>query len=328
MTDRVFVTGASGFVGGAIAEQLSASREVLAMSRSIASDTAIAALGAMPVRCDLENVTPDKLAGCGLVIHSAAKVEPSGEMADFWRANVDGTAHVLAAARKAGVTRFIHIGTESALFYGQPMVDVDETVPLALDSPFPYSRTKAHAERLVRQSNDADNGFTTLVLRPRFVWGPGDQTVLPTLIEMVRQGKFAWIDGGRNPTSTTHIHNLVAAVEHALEQGRPGAAYFVLDDGQVKVRDFMTALAATRGVTMPDKSIPGWAAKPVARALSIAWRLLRLDGHPPLDPFRAAILSQPCTLDDSLARRELGYEPVISREDGLAALAQNPSPSD
>ncbi len=328
MSARVFVTGASGFVGGAIARQLAENREVLAMSRSTGSDAAIAELGAMPVRCDLTTLTAEQLAGCDIVVHSAARVEPWGNLDDFWRDNVAGTAQMLRAARKAGVTRFVHIGTESALFHGQPMVDVDESAPLALDSPFPYSRTKAHAERLVRQANDPEAGFATIVLRPRFVWGPGDRTVLPTLIEMVRAGKFAWVDGGRVDTSTTHIDNLVAAVARALDHGVAGEAYFVLDDGHVQVRAFMTALAATRGVAMPDRSIPGWVARPVARLLALCWRLFRLDGQPPLDPFRAAVLSQPCTLNDSRARSELGYRPVVSREDGLAALGRGDDAQD
>src|SRR5690606_25217020 len=124
-----------------------------------------------------------------------------------------------------------------------------------------YSETKAEAERLVLAANAAD--FTTISLRPRFVWGPRDQTVLPTILRMAQDGRFTWIDGGRSRTSTTHVANLVHGVKLALERGQGGQAYFLADDGERTIREFLSRLAATRGVTLPARSIPG----KVARAI-------------------------------------------------------------
>lgn len=317
---RIFVTGASGFVGGAAVRKLVAGgHDVRAMSRSERSDAQIRALGAAPVRCDLENVMAQQIGDADVVLHCAAFVEQWGGRDAWFRFNVEGTRAVLTAARQAGVKRFIHIGTEAALLDGQHLRGVDETYPLAPNSPYPYSSTKAQAERIVRESNAP--GFETLVLRPRFIWGPGDTTLLPTIEAMAKAGKFMWIDGGRARTSTTHIDNLTHTIDLALTKGRGGEAYFVLDDGVTTMREIISGMAAARGVFLPDKSVPSWLADAIGAVSEGAWRTFSLKGEPPLTRFSAMIMSRDAVLKDDKARAELGYRPVISREDGLKQLA-------
>ncbi|MES1198537.1 MAG: NAD-dependent epimerase/dehydratase family protein [Pseudomonadota bacterium] len=316
---RVFVTGASGFVGGAAVKKLRASgHEVRAMSRSETSDAKIRALGADPVRCDLEDVTAAHIGDAEAVVHSAAFVEQWGPK-DAWRKfNVDGTARMLKAAREAGVRRFIHIGTEAALFHGQSLNGVDETYPLAPNSPYPYSSTKAQAEQLVRAANAPP--FETIVLRPRFVWGPGDTTLLPVIIAMAKSGKWSWVNGGRNLTSSTHIDNLSHGIELALTKGRGGEAYFILDDGIRPMRDMIIGMAASQGVTLPNNSLPAWFADFVGATCETLWTVLPLKGEPPLTRFSAMILSRDAVLKGDKARAEMGYQPVLSVEDGMKAL--------
>ncbi len=316
---NIFITGASGFVGGAFAKQAAATHALAAMSRTEASDAKIAATGATPRRCSLDDVTADHLKGMDAVVHCAAFVEDWGRWSDYWRVNVAGTRRLLQAAREAGVRRFVHIGTEAALFVGQPMRGVDETCPLALRSPFPYSRTKAHAEKAVRAANAP--GFETIVIRPRFVWGPGDETLLPALKAMAASGGFAWIDGGRHRTSTTYIGNLVYAMDLALTKGRAGEAYFVLDGEPVVFRDMVSRMAQADGFTLPDRELAGWQARAIAYASEKAWRILPLPGRPPLTRFVANIMSRDCILIDAKARREMGYAPPFTVEQGLTALA-------
>jgi nucleoside-diphosphate-sugar epimerase len=320
---RIFITGASGFVGGAIAAALAGTHEVRAMSRSIASDAAIRALNATPIRCELGAVRSETLSGCDAVIHCAAFVKQWGTRRQFWTANVEGTSRMLDAARGAGVRRFIHIGTEAALFRGQDMSSIDEDYPYPERTPFLYSETKAAAERAVLAANAS--GFETISIRPRFVWGPGDQTILPVLETMVRTGRFVWIDHGRAYTSTTHIVNLVHAVALALERGDGGNAYFVTDEGVTTMREFLTALLATRGVSPPDKSIPGALARSIGVVAEAAWRVAGATSDPPLTRFAASMMSRDCTIRIDKARRELGYAPILSRADGLDALAEGRS---
>lgn len=316
---KIFITGASGFVGGAAARAFAGNHEVLALSRSEKSDAAIRSAGATPVRGDLASVNAAMLNDVDAVVHCAAKVETWGSMKEFWAVNVTGTEQLLKAARAAGVKRFVHIGTEAALFYGQAMDDLDETAPMAFDSPLPYPRTKAYAEKAVRAANG--DGFTTIVLRPRFIWGPGDQTLLPALKAMVDAGRFSWIDGGGAVTDTAHIFNVVEAIRLALTEGKGGEAYFITDGGApVSFHDIMSKMAKTAGFSLPEKNVPGWAARGTARLLDIVWRWTFRTSPPPLDPHTAALMSRNCTLKIDKARRELGYTPVITREAGLARL--------
>ncbi|WP_066545824.1 MULTISPECIES: NAD-dependent epimerase/dehydratase family protein [unclassified Sphingomonas] len=316
---HVFITGASGFVGGAAARHLvAAGHRVSAMSRSAASDAKVVATGATPVRCDLGTIAPAHLAGVDAVVHAAAFVESWGPKNAWFKANVLGTQAVLDAARAASVARFVHIGTEAAIVRGQDVHDADEDVPLAPDSPYPYCATKAQAEARVRAANAP--GFATIVLRPRLIWGPGDTTLLPTLTEMARAGSWVWVNGGRAVTSTTHIANLAHAIELALTRGTPGAAYFVLDDGTVTMREMFGGLAGSAGLTLPDKSIPRWLADLLGGASEGVWRAFGLRGEPPLTRHAAMVMSRDCTLDDARARRELGYMPVVDRAAGMAAL--------
>ena len=118
---------------------------------------------------------------------------------------------MLAAAQAAGAPLHPHRHTEAAIVYGQHIHDADETYPLAPQSPYPYCATKAQAEQKVRDARSI-RPLRTIVLRPRFIWGPDDTTLLPKMEAKVRAGQWAWIDHGRAMTSTTHIDNLVHGI--------------------------------------------------------------------------------------------------------------------
>jgi nucleoside-diphosphate-sugar epimerase len=314
-----FVTGGSGFVGFRLIGRLVRDGwSVRGLARSDRAAAAVEAAGAEPVRGDLHDVVALSRGATGAEVcfHAAAKVEDWGDLREFRHINVEGTKKVLAACRAAGVRRVVHVGTEAALLHGQPLVMADERTPLAFRSRSPYSVTKAEAEAAV----GAARGIETIVVRPRFVWGPDDTTLIPAMVELVASGRFRWIGGGRHLTSTTHLDNCVEGLVLAADRGTNGGAYFVTDGEPVVFRDFVSALLATRGVTTPDASIPRPVAAAAARASETAWRLLRRKDHPPLTSFAVWAASLECTLDDSRARAELGYAPVVSRAEGLAVL--------
>jgi len=322
MAERTaFVTGGSGFIGGRLIRRLAADGwRVRALARSDRAARAVEDAGAEAVRGDLDQVEAMRSAaqGAELAFHAAAFVGDWGSRKDFERVNVTGTKNTLEASRAAGVRRFVHVGTEAALLAGQPLVDADETEPLRPDSPALYSATKAQAEQAVRDANNP--GFETVVVRPRFVWGLGDTTLLPALVEAVRRGRFSWIGGGRHRTSTTHVDNVIEGLLAGAGRGTPGEVYFVTDGEPAVFRDFVTELLATRGVEIPDKNVPRGVVRALAAVSETAWRLLPLPGAPPITRFSVWVASLDCTIDISKARRELGYAPVKTREQGLEEL--------
>ncbi len=318
---RIFVTGGSGFVGGAVVRTLAPRHHVAGLSRSPASDGVLREAGATPVRGDLASADRLVLNGFDAIVHCAAFVEEWGPLAAYEDINVRGTARLLAAAKARGVRRFVHVGTEAALFRGQNMRDIDETHPLAPDSPFPYSSSKAKAELAVKAANDPAGGFSTIVIRPRLVWGPGDKTVLPVVKAMAASGRFRWIDGGRAMTSTTHVANLVHAIDLALTKGAAGESYFVVDGTPLAMRDFLSRYLRTAGVDLGGKSAPGWLVRGIAGATEPLWRLVGSKSPPPITRFTAAIMSRDCTINDAKARRDLGYAPVMTVDQGLERLA-------
>ena len=317
-----FVTGGSGFVGGALIERLRREGwDVRALARSERAAERVRELGAEAVSGDLGdgNALRDGAEGSEVAFHAAAKVEDWGDPADFERLNVHGTQNVINACREAGVRRLVHVGTEAALMAGQPLVNVDEGAPLRPDSPALYPSSKAKAEQLVRAANG--DGLETVVVRPRFVWGRGDTTLLPQIAEMVRSGRFRWVGGGRHLTATTHIDNTVEGLWLAATRGPAGGVWFVTDGEPVVFRDFVTAMVGTQGVEIPDKSVPAPVASTAAKVSEALWRRLRRPGNPPLTRFAVWVSSQECTIDISRAERELGYRPVTTREEGLRAVS-------
>jgi nucleoside-diphosphate-sugar epimerase len=320
-----FVTGGSGFIGGALVRRLVADGwDVHALVRSEDSARKVAALGATPIAGDLADV-PSMAVGaqyCEVAFHCAAHLGDWGTREEFERGNVQGTRNALAAARQAGLRRFVHVGTEAALLAGEPLIEVDERAPLRFDSRALYSATKARAEEAVIEANH--DGLQTVVVRPRFVWGRGDTTLLPLLTDAVRSGRFAWIGGGRHRTSTTHVDNTVEGLMLAAERGAPGGVYFVTDGEPVVFRDFVTRLLATQGIDAPTRSVPTRVARAVAATSEAAWRVLPLPGRPPLTRLTVWVSGLETTIDITRAREELGYAPVTSIDEGLEELRRGP----
>jgi nucleoside-diphosphate-sugar epimerase len=314
-----FVTGGSGFVGGRLIRRLVGDGwSVRALARSKEAEARVESLGADAVRGDLDNGGALRAGahGCHYAFHAAAQLGVTGDPKAFEHINVQGTKNVLDATRDAGVKRFVHVGTEAALLAGEPLLEADERTPLRPDSPAPYSATKAKAEIAALGASEHDV-FETVSVRPRFVWGVGDTSLLPQIVEQARSGRWAWIGGGRHRTSTTHVDNTVEGLVVGALRGQPGNAYFVLDDdGPVVFREFVSELLSTQGVEAPSRSVP----KVVARAVMEAGERLPLPGEPPLPRFAFWVASQDCILDDTKARTELGYVPIKDRATGMAEL--------
>ena len=181
------------------------------------------------------------------------------------------------------------------------------------------------AEQVVLEEGAAR--LEAVIVRPRFVWGRGDTTLLPVLVEGTRSGAFRWVGGGRHLTSTTHIDNTVEGLLCAAEHGRGGRAYFVTDGDPLPFRDFVGELIATQGVTPPTGSVPAPVAPGARRARRDGVEAAAAARPPPLTRFAAWVSSLECTIDDTRARTSSATRRSSRASRACASCATLCSPS-
>jgi nucleoside-diphosphate-sugar epimerase len=302
---QVFVTGGSGFIGKVLIRRLvDEGHDVRALVRSATAADTVAALGATPVQGVLTEPATwrDSVSGSEVLFHLAAETDLDADLARHQLVTVQGTRATLQVARDAKVARFVNCGSEAALLAGDPLIDIDETAPLRPDSPAPYCAVKAQQEALVLDANTP--GFTTVSIRPKFVWGIGSP-VTDIFSAIAAAGQFSWIDGGHHTTDITYVDNVVEGLLLGWRHGKPGQAYFITDQEPVEFREFMQTVFDIYGVDTP---IPDIDLKTANRVVPVPARWF---------------IGQTCTLRTEKAVTDLGYRPVISRAAALDTLRRS-----
>ena len=343
MNRAVFITGASGFIGGKLAERLlTEGRRVKVLARRPLPN--LAKLGAEIITGDLadEPALRRGCENCETVFHVAGRVGVWGPAADFFKVNVTGTAQIIAACRTVGVPRLIYTSSPSVVYHGGNLAGVDESAALCTAAPCAYPTSKAAAEKLVHQAHSA--ALATLSLRPHLVWGPGDKNVVPRVLALARQGRLRIIGSGQNRVDVTHITNVIDAhllAEQALSRyhlsrdvgaeimsapvgGEPrdpgGQAYFITNGEPVVLWDWINELLRGAGIPEIKKRLSLPAARRIGGLLEIIWRVLPLNGEPPMSRFVADEMATDHWFKIDAARRNLGYRPRVSMKAGTAEL--------
>lgn len=318
-SSTLFLTGGSGYVGRNLIRRLCADgHHVRALVRSPQAAAVVQALGAQPVHGDLlDPGIAAAMEGCAALIHAAADTDHRNASPSQWQTNVEGTRNVLTAARTAGVSVAIVLSSESALTTGAPLQQAREDHQYPARAAGIYGASKAEAERVAITLSTPH--FAVKVLRPRFVWGRDNTTAMPYLLQAVRSGRFAWIDGGHYLSSSTHVDNLAEAVCCALTRGAGGRVYHICDGAPVPFRRLIGAQLLAYGVKPPEKQVPR-ALLRVFIGLDDLFRRLRLPLRAPMTRQEFASSAVEVTLDDSRARSELRYRPAVTLEAGIAML--------
>jgi nucleoside-diphosphate-sugar epimerase len=314
---RILITGGTGFLGGHLIPKLvSSGHEVIALARSSKDSPKLSAMGAAPIAGDLETSDSIALPPIDAAVHGAAYFRFAGPREPYFTANVEGTRALLRAAERAGAKSFVHISAAGVIMddKGSRVRNADERARTYPDSFSGYIASKAQAEEVALAANKP--GFRTIALRPPAVWGPGDNfsKLLP---EAISSGKFAFIDQGDYPFATGHVNNVIEGVQCALERGQGGRAYLIRDQEVTTFREFVGLIANSQGVSIDGvRSMPYWLAFNVGRLMEIFAALTFKKDDPPLSRSLVRMIGREFTVDDSVARRELGYVGKTSREAG------------
>jgi nucleoside-diphosphate-sugar epimerase len=321
---RALVTGGGGFLGGAIVRRLLAGgNAVRSLSRQRYPD--LDRLGVEQLQGDVADLAAVRRAvgKCDVVFHVAAKAGIWGPPADYQETNVVGTETVIAACRKHGVGRLVFTSTPSVVASKHGIAGGDESLPYPRKHLAEYPQTKAEAERLVLAANGPD--LATVALRPHLVWGPGDNHLVPRLLERARSGTLRIVGDGTNKTDVTYVDNAAAAHLLAADRLTPGSpvagrAYFISQGEPVELWPFVNRILEIAKLPPVTQRVSLRTAYAAGAALEWWSRLRGRTQEPRMTRFLAVQLGTSHWFDISAARRDLGYEPAVSTEAGLGRL--------
>ncbi|MDR1076594.1 MAG: NAD(P)-dependent oxidoreductase [Xanthomonadaceae bacterium] len=320
---RILVTGASGFIGRHVAQCLAtAGYEVVAQGRDADRLAPMAAV-AETVKADLaEDPLAPLLRDCEAVVHCAALSSPWGREQDFQRANVLATQRLALAAQAAGVARMVHLGSPSIYFRFSDRYDVPEAFTPPRRWITPYARSKWESEEVLRSLRGRVP--ETVILRPRAVFGEGDQAILPRLLAVAERGRFPLVGGGGAWIDITYIDNVVHAITLALKVPTVthGRAYNIANGEPMRVRTLMQKVFGSLDMPVRFFSLP----RPVAIGMAGAaetWARCRPGcPEPRLSRYGVGVIGYSQTLDISAARNELGYQPQVDIATGIERFSR------
>lgn len=323
---KALVTGGGGFLGWAVVRLLLQRGDaVRSLTRS--AYPWLDELGVEQTLGDLADAEAVERAvqGCDIVFHTAAKAGVWGRYSDYYNTNVAGTQNVMAACRKLGVHRLVYTSTPSVVHGGGDIEGGNESLPYPrhYDAWYPY--TKAVAEKAVLAANGPD--LATVALRPHLIWGPSDPHLIPRILARARAGRLRRIGSRPIQVDATYSDNaadahLMAADKLAVGSPVAGKVYFISNDEPVELWPFIDRILAAARMPPLTRTVPAWQARLAGRVLEGLYWALRLPGEPPMTHFVASQLSTAHWYDISAARRDLGYQPKVSMEEGLRRTAE------
>ncbi|MDR0756122.1 MAG: NAD-dependent epimerase/dehydratase family protein [Puniceicoccales bacterium] len=322
---KILITGGSGFLGRHLIRVLQTKglHNLRSLSRSPCED--LTARGVELFYGDLSqfDAVSTAIQGCNVVFHTAAKAGIWGNHKSYYQTNVVGTFNVLKACQQWGVSKLIYTSTPSVIFNGENLSNVNESMPYGQCGLCAYAETKRIAEQAVLEAN-GQQGLATVALRPHLMWGPGDNHLIPTLLQLAQRGSLLQVGDGKNWVDLSYVENIAEAhylAMEALGQGIvEGKAYFLSQDDPVRLWEWINQLLIRLNVRCVRKRIPYKIAYFTGGVFEILYKILCISQQPPMTRFLAKELAKDHYFDISAAKMDLQYLPKISNEEGLERL--------
>jgi len=317
---KILVTGATGFLGKALALRLAArGDELTALGRNPAILAELQQAGLRSVQADLADGAAIRAACLGqdLVFHSGALSSAWGPAQTFERANVLGTQNVIAGCEAAGVRRLVYVSTPSIYFRFETRLNVREDAPLPDRPANEYARTKRLAEAEIDRAHE--RGLPVISIRPRAIFGEGDNAILPRVISRLQSGRLRVIGDGQNITDLTYVENVIDALLLCAEAPSAllGRKYNITNGQPLPLWGLIRQLCDALGLAFPRRRLSYEAALGLAGLLEFVYRFVPGQPEPLLTRYMVGVLAKSTTLDISAARRDLGYVPRVSIDEGF-----------
>jgi len=316
---KALITGATGFLGGALARRLhSMGWHVTALGRNAAKLNQLEDEGVRVLQHDLKDKIA-MIAACKdqeIVFHCAALPSPWGNFEAFYQANVIGTRNVIRGCEEQKVKRLVYVSTPSLYFEYSSRVNVKETDEL----PEPvsnYAATKILAEQELDEA--FARGLATVAIRPRAIFGPGDTVIFPRLIPRLQSGRLPILGDGENIVDLTYIENVVDALLLCAESpaNTLGKKYNISNGEPVKIWKLIERICTELNLQPPRRKISYSTANAAATIFELIYTLVPTHPEPPLTRVSVSMMAHSTTLDISAARNELGYQPRVSVDEGV-----------
>ena len=321
---KILITGVTGFIGQHLVSRLlEEGYSVSATARSDADAQSLNQRGVNTTQIDLllTNDLQSLVRGHDCVIHCAAHVGLWGPKSLYENLNIQLTKRLLQAATQESVGKFIYMSCANVVLNDSvPIEDATEEMLICHQDSLRYAYSKAQAEQLVMSS--ASERFTAIALRPALVWGIGDM-IDRQIGPAADRGQFGWFGHGRYPYSTCYIGNLCQAVLQVLTGNVSSGAFFIRDEEQLNLREFLSARLQAGGYAVPTLSIPLAVAWPLARFTENGWNYLPLKGEPPLVREAVRTMGYPFTVSINGAKNAFDYRALYSVAEGMAAMERD-----
>lgn len=321
---KIAVTGGGGFIGKALVRAMvQQDCQVVVIGRHPYPD-----LQAMGVECRQGDIRDRRFletafAGCRTVFHVAAKAGIWGSRDEYFAINTGGTQNVLAACRTNGVRHLVYTSTPSVVFDRSDISGADESLPYASTTLCHYAASKIAAERMLLGASDGQ--LHTVAIRPHLVWGPGDQHLIPRLLQRGRAGQLNIVGNGQNLVDIAYVENVVHAHLLAAENLQTtataaGQAFFIGQRQPVRLWEWINALFAQMGIAPVTRRIPFPLAYVVGTLLEVQATVRRQQNEPRMTRFLAHQLAQSHWFCHQKAEQVLGYREQVSTEAGMEQL--------
>ena len=324
---KALVTGGGGFLGSAIVKAL-LDRGDTVKTLQRRDYPFLREWGAETIQGDL--IRPDDINtaanGCDVLFHVAAKAGVWGDFHDYYQSNVVATKNVLQACRVNNIKNLVYTSTPSVVFDGADEDGINESVPYAKKYFNSYQKTKAEAEQLVLDSNN--NDLKTVSLRPHLIWGPGDTHLVPRVISRAKAGRLKLVGNKTNKVDSCYIDN--AAQAHLLAADClqtnatcAGKVYFISNDEPITMSDLINKILAAAKLPPVNKTVPENIAYFAGSLFEIIYSLFNIKQEPIMTRFVARQLSTSHWFDLTAAKRDIGYQPLVSIDEGMKRLEES-----